>query len=402
MKWAMLDDKVFELNEFTHPGGNFILNEIQGREVGRFIYGSYPLESVPEATLHKHSSHALLAMEKNLIGTFQYGQKILTPLIVDSDINNLSMSKGELNLIFSMRRDTAQKLLAIPKSQGEWILEKKMMVTPLVAKFEFRSRNYFINPFFKDIRRLGRHMKVSHISHDKIRLYTLVLSQTEARSRKREILWNQFVKKDANPSIINDVDDSRFETLPLLIKNYAIPNVNTLSNFLHNCEENTRGFIIDGPYGHGLGLTPESTGLHYIYVGGTGIFPFLDLFDYLLESILDPKHGKNLFQNGFKLHVFAAFAQMSEFVAIDMCEKLIQVCQQTGIKDGFKLTVRAQNAQQNNLYNVTRERFDAGFVERNTERGCEKVFVCGPPQFNQIVPAALAAIGISKSKIVLV
>jgi len=30
LKWAILDDKIFEIKDFVHPGGNFILNHILG------------------------------------------------------------------------------------------------------------------------------------------------------------------------------------------------------------------------------------------------------------------------------------------------------------------------------------------------------------------------------------
>ena len=30
---------------FLHPGGDFIIDECVGREVGRFLYGAYGLES---------------------------------------------------------------------------------------------------------------------------------------------------------------------------------------------------------------------------------------------------------------------------------------------------------------------------------------------------------------------
>ena len=30
LKWAVFEDKVFEMSKFDHPGGNFILNEVNG------------------------------------------------------------------------------------------------------------------------------------------------------------------------------------------------------------------------------------------------------------------------------------------------------------------------------------------------------------------------------------
>jgi NAD(P)H-flavin reductase len=45
-----------------------------------------------------------------------------------------------------------------------------------------------------------------------------------------------------------------------------------------------KSFILDGPHGKGLELKATSQGTHVIFAGGTGILPFLDLFDYLLRK----------------------------------------------------------------------------------------------------------------------
>jgi NAD(P)H-flavin reductase len=75
----------------------------------------------------------------------------------------------------------------------------------------------------------------------------------------------------------------------LIIKKYPFPGA--LSSVLHDSPH--KNYVIKGPYGMGLGLNPESEGLHIAFVGGTGILPFLDLFDYLLKkAIITVAKGK--------------------------------------------------------------------------------------------------------------
>lgn len=45
-------------------------------------------------------------------------------------------------------------------------------------------------------------------------------------------------------------------------------------------------YIIDGPFGLGLGLTDDSSGNFVMFSAGTGFLPFTDLFDFLLKKAI--------------------------------------------------------------------------------------------------------------------
>ena len=68
--------------------------------------------------------------------------------------------------------------------------------------------------------------------------------------------------------------------MPLVIKKYDTPGA--LSAVLH--ESSSTSFSVIGPHGKGLQLNDKSTGSYVIFVGGTGVLPFLDLFDFLLRK----------------------------------------------------------------------------------------------------------------------
>jgi len=280
-----------------------------------------------------------------------------------------------------------------------WSLATKTELSTYIAKFDFECYGYDIDPWVKDIRHVGRHMKIKHVSHSKTRLYTLVLSQTELRTKRRNLLWS---KDPKDAKLAADLLNTNSKTLPLILKKYESPKADTFSSFLHSCLPSTGNFSIEGPFGTGLDLTPRSTGLHYIFAAGTGILPFLDLFDYLLESVLVPGSTSNIFKNGFKLHIFASFAQMNDFVGRDICEKLIQACRDSDMQDAVKMTIRSREAKENELFTVTKESFDVAFIRKNVTSACERVYICGPPVFNQQLPVAFEEIGLSKTKIIFV
>jgi cytochrome b involved in lipid metabolism len=68
-KFVIFNNSVYDISDFRHPGGDFLLSQVLGREIGRFLYGIYNLESLPKFG-HRHSIYALNALEKRYIGSF--------------------------------------------------------------------------------------------------------------------------------------------------------------------------------------------------------------------------------------------------------------------------------------------------------------------------------------------
>lgn len=54
-------DKVYDIDKVitNHPGGYEFINNIRGREVDRYLYGSESLESVDSQKTHSHSSNSI-------------------------------------------------------------------------------------------------------------------------------------------------------------------------------------------------------------------------------------------------------------------------------------------------------------------------------------------------------
>ena len=101
--------------------------------------------------------------------------------------------------------------------------------------------------------------------------------------------------------------------------------------------------------GLGLELNEHSNGTHYIICNGTGVLPFLDLFDFLLKkafySIIYEKNGPddaekmnpanedylNTFGGNFRLVLIGAFRNRSEFYGCAIIEDLYTICKSFGL-----------------------------------------------------------------------
>ena len=83
-------------------------------------------------------------------------------------------------------------------------------------------------------------------------------------------------------------------TLEFLIK--QVPGTNNLSKFIHTISH--KPYEITGPYGMGLQIEDNAKGNYYIACCGTGILPFLDLFEFLFKrhfyTILIKNKGKEI------------------------------------------------------------------------------------------------------------
>lgn len=69
IKYVLLREAVYDISDFAHPGGRFIIESLKGKELGRYIYGGYSLSSELFAP-HKHSEFAINYLETRYIGSF--------------------------------------------------------------------------------------------------------------------------------------------------------------------------------------------------------------------------------------------------------------------------------------------------------------------------------------------
>ena len=70
--WIMLGNSVYDITEFRHPGGQFLVDKCRGRDVGRFMFGGYMLEPFSKIKGHIHSKNAMAILEEFKFGEINY------------------------------------------------------------------------------------------------------------------------------------------------------------------------------------------------------------------------------------------------------------------------------------------------------------------------------------------
>jgi len=75
-KLVVLDDLVLDMTKYIdyHPGGKFVLNVNNGRDISKFFYGGYALEgndgNAP-AEGYNHSNYAKMIVDSLIVGRYQ-------------------------------------------------------------------------------------------------------------------------------------------------------------------------------------------------------------------------------------------------------------------------------------------------------------------------------------------
>ena len=54
-KWCIYKNSLYDITDFKHPGGQYLMHRIYGRDVSRFLTGSYHLEEYAELPAYAHS-----------------------------------------------------------------------------------------------------------------------------------------------------------------------------------------------------------------------------------------------------------------------------------------------------------------------------------------------------------
>lgn len=287
--------------------------------------------------------------------------------------------------------------------------------TSNISKFDFSTEQLKVKNHVKGVAWIGRHFSISRFENKdntKTRLYTTVLSFTEENINFRNSIIDFFDAK------VNNLDEPRIfvpqqfsNVVPFIIKKYD--GDNTLSSFIFKSKD--QNFNIVGPFGTGLEIKESSNGTFVIFAGGTGILPFVDLFDYLLKksiyAVLVKKYKKsdadktnpfmenyeNTFGQNFKVKLFWAVNDENEFNYLIFLKKLLEINERNGLNN-FDLTVRIKSKLEG--VKTTQEFFDEEFLKKNLNvNEIARIFVCGNPNMNCSIPEGCRKIGVRKELI---
>jgi len=115
--------------------------------------------------------------------------------------------------------------------------------------------------------------------------------------------------------------------------------------------------------GKGLGINPDSDGVHLAFTAGTGILVFIDLvMRIFLQNIGVLPEGYERFPANFKFILYGSFPDKASGCCVDMCEKVSKFCKMFGFQN-FELYLRLSKVK-----NEFSERWDKTFLHTQLGR----------------------------------
>ena len=392
IKWVILGNSVYDLTNWIHPGGNFIIQACVGREVGRYFYGGHALEET-KIKPHKHSAITLSQMKSCEIG------EIVSP---------------ESILVSS--KDTMKEVVST--SDKTWKLISIKPVSDTIGQVCFANADIQVKNFGTSLSWLGRHFRISFNDNSSIaRLYTTALALNEANIYLRQNMYNYFDDVMAGNTISAFKYDLNYlatqDCLPFFIKNYA--NFKRgLSRKIHQTEINGKlnEFRIEGPLGRGLEIDSENI---TIICAGTGILPLIDFLNLFLwknmYEVIKEKAGADKAKqinilnlpfetilNGLQMTFIGSFANENDFIGSDIVKKLAEISKRYN-QNNFRAIIKGCSHE-----HITQldKRLDRSLLTEIVDANHDKYFVVGPPDFNNNTLQTLKKLGIKKQKITLV
>jgi ferredoxin-NADP reductase len=378
----LLCDVTFVLN--YHPGGKNLIEDNLYLDIGRYITGTQAYNNSIKAHNHNFYSYA------HLINRLAYAQFKDDNLIIRNNNITYYLETSDLSNV----RLIDKRTIALDTVEFKFTLNNNIMNTMS------DNKTILFSTFLTGHLWLGRHFAVSSKRLNKTRYYSICLSLNQNIYDKYlemidNVKSNELI--EANSESINSLNkikppkfDLTSETYSLYIKRYNYKDA--LSNHIHNLEKNTEiDLIINGPVGIGLNLEPRLNGTHIAFVGGTGIFPFIDFIALVLRYSISKINKSNIvhkedfsyIDDDFKLIVFASFRNEESCVFTDICERLEEMDLKYGLKlFRFFLKISDSGFEPNN------KKWDPQFIKDNLyEYGdhIKKIMISGPVGFMEFV-----------------
>lgn len=268
-KYALFDNYVLDLTWFRHehPAGSFLIDQNIGKDMGKYFVGSYSMENgVPPYT---HSFIAGQILIKLVCGELE---ETSTPVIVKSqDLNrsnaNLRENKDEFH---------------IDKLSNIFYVNSKTELIPNVFRFKLINNSSNVMSFYPDLDHSGRSYIIRSMQTELCRYYT-ICNCMNSRFYNRYINLFKFIMGEIpnfNPvdyyEMITEVDDY----IEIVAKYYSQSKKGMSSQLTHASPDDS--FYVDVPVGKRLDLNFSNMRGHIVlFVGGTGILPYMDFLAYL-------------------------------------------------------------------------------------------------------------------------
>lgn len=297
------------------------------------------------------------------------------------------------------------------KDSKNWKIRNIEQISTSLFKFNFicddenLSKNNLISSEF------GKYCSIQTINNNTSkRLYTQIKSQSPEKliilDSIADYFWNRIRGKSFSyPSLVEDRKD--LAQISFIIKKYK--HEKSFANLIINNKNNN--FEVKGPFGSGINI---ENGKIAIFCCTTGIFPFLDFFEFFSRKLMNEvfieriegNERMNFLNENFEtmssnlsVSLFYAVEEEKEFEYFKILRNLQEISK---IRGGinFEVLLRLPQGQKIEGVEYTNEHFDLSFIKKKLDlKNINEVYICGTKQMNKDLSEGLISLGFNESNI---
>ncbi|CAI2386462.1 unnamed protein product [Moneuplotes crassus] len=383
-KLALFDNYVVDMGGYywEHPGTAYVLEECVKMDVGKYFFGSYTMENMIKPVRHSYIAGKVL-------------MRLIVAKLVQPKENGMAFRKSQEN-VETDKSDSRLKgediTPTIYESSMIFAVTTEVEHIPNVFHVGFGNRQTQVKMFFPGTEMLGRHYVINSLQNQICRYYTICNAMhtkvfPQYLSCFKGVLEGSEIEREYDS--FKTIDDAWDDKLELVIKYYEQSKNGITKQLLqHNREDR---FFISGPLSRGYDLTSDNmSGTTVIFVGGTGVLPYMDFFAYLTRKIIN-KHDSShevfpgeqfedeLDQANFV--VYGYYPKAADACAIEFCNQASQIFEKFEEQEKFSFIPRYTRDGDKRL---DKDQIMEILGKHKEESGLKNVWVCGPPPMNNM------------------
>lgn len=295
INWIIFENKIYNLKQYTHPGGNMIINSVLKKDITKLFYGLdifiFDNKSNKNYSCieNNHDVRSLNVLDLFYLSNITQ-EKIILNDEQDSSITYHNKSASVLfNSMITSRTDNNHidleqnydfKWKAMPMAIDGYFTDHFM----LAKQYNAYSEESRLNLSVYWVKTLGRYFIVQN-GNERYTAYNILSFNPVYLRLKYKYFEETFpelfhYEKSLNAKTIQYL--SRAEDIDQKFK-YSSTN---FTFYFNEHLKSTKDLIIKGPYGSGLGFSQTSTHNYIIIIENDGIVPFLDFFEILIQQHL--------------------------------------------------------------------------------------------------------------------
>ena len=362
----MIDVKWYS---FDHPGSSYLIDANIGKDMGKYFVGSYSMEN--SAPAYTHSLIAGKILKRLVIAKIKDSEQ--TVIVPKATPNQSIVSLHQINPE-AIRRG----------SSNIFYVEGKDELLPDVYRFRLGNKSVQIKGFYSGLELSGRGYVISSLQNHVCRYYTLCNCMSTKFYDHYLNAFKNILYGDAEaykPMEYEQILNERDDYMEIIIKYYRQTKKGLSAQLTFAAADDQ--FFVNAPVGKGHDVDFNSLkGTYILFVGGTGILPYMDLFAYMVRSVIAKNSESNCIFSGEKfehdmsdvhLVLYTYFQDDKNAVGFDFVSQMAEVYKRLGIENQFTLVPKFTRQGDKRL---DKESMLEILTNQKNKTGLDKIWVC--------------------------